>query len=256
MKSIRPYLAAGVIVMWVHAEVASSQQTAPARSTTIRPFVEGALAGLALGFSFMSPRNEAWLLSDESAFALATATGIATALAVEMMSRDLAPDAPRRPRLRVAMGRGTGSQLDHAFALRLPGTSRLDKQIALVIANDTWEKVVFEERCVMYLGCFEDHWLDDLRNEQSLGLLISGVVRLNTRHASGPTLALGAGPAVTHVERLDFTKSNRGGALAELTLGIESGGRGRWIADVGVRAISSAEHRVAAHARIGRAFGY
>ena len=234
---------------------AAAQSPTSRRPGLVRPMIEGLAAGVMLGFSYVSPSNDAWLLPDGDAVILSMMTGIGTAYGIQRYSADVDALEPRRPRLRVAMGRSSRSKFDHAFALRMPTTKYLDTQVGIVLSSDGWEKSEFQTRCGMF-GCFSGQYTIDSRYDQTAAAMISGVLRLAPSLSASPTLAIGAGPSLTHTQRFETRKAKRSGIIADATLGFETPGRSRWTADVGVRLVTSAHYRHDKYVRIGRAFGY
>ena len=256
MSRFRRLLFAVILALTVMPVGAAAQQRSPASRAPVRPLIEGSIAGLLLGFSYVSPTNEAWGVSDGGAVALSVITGIATAYAVQINSAHRDPSETRRPRLRVALGASSGSTLDYELAVRMPTRRRFDTQIAINLSSDQWEKTVFEERCDIFIGCFTGNFIEDARYDQTAAATFGVAVELRGVPAFSPTITFALGPAVTHTERFDHSKANLGGALGELTFGIESPGRSRWTVGAGVRGVTSAAERVVAHVRVGRAFGY
>jgi hypothetical protein len=256
MVRVHAVLPAVLVASLVLPMQSAAQRQATPSSISVRPLIEGSIAGLLLGFAHVAPRNEAWGISDESALVVSIMTGIATAYGVQISSAGFDPDEPRRPRLRIALGASNSTKLDHEFALRMPTGRRFDTQVAINLSSDSWEKNVYEERCVLYLGCFMGTFLEDARYDQSAAATMGVVIGLQGSPSRSPTLTFALGPAVTHTERFDRSRTDRGGVLGEITLGVDSPGRSRWTIAAGIRGVSSATERVAAHARVGRAFGY
>ena len=195
----------------------------------------GGLSGAGLALAYVNPPGEGWLVSDESALPFGVALGLGAAVIVRAAGRDTDVSIGRRPRLRVSVGTGGELDLDYSLAYRQPLGSRSELDVAILVASDTWERLETQTRCGGILGCITGTFLTDYAYQQSVTALLRGILHLAATSAWSPTISVGGGPTVLHVESAGAA-SRHTGVLLDAGAGIEHGRRYRWTAATGVRA--------------------
>ena len=219
----------------VSPDASLAQQSRTDRSAAL--FVlSGGVAGAGLALAYVIPPAEGWLVSDEAAFPIGVAAGLAAALTVRVAARNADPSAARSPRLRVDAGAGGKFDLDCSLGYRQPLGDRSELDAAILISSDTWERHEVETRCDPILGCITGTFLTAYSYQQSVTVLVRGIRHLAATSAWSPTIFVGAGPTVMRSESQDRSSRHTGLTL-DGGLGVERGRRYRWTAVIGVRAI-------------------
>ena len=196
----------------------------------------GGVSGLGLAVAYINPPGEGWLVSDGAALPLGIVTGLGSALIVSFAAGEVDPSIGRRPRLRVTAGTGVGLDLDYSLGVRYPVGPDFEIDAAVLIVSNSWERHETETRCGPFIGCITGTFLTEYAWEQSVTALVRGVRRLSANPKWNPTVSLGAGPGLTHVETEDGTQESTALVL-DLGLGIERGRRYRWTAETGTRLV-------------------
>jgi hypothetical protein len=221
--------------------------------------VWGAISGAGLAAAYMDPSGEGWLVSDDAALPLGVAVGIGSALLVHSAGNDVAPSASRRPRLRVTAGLGGHFDLDYSLAYRRPLGDRSELETAILIVNDSWERVEVQTRCGGFFGCITGNFLTAYSYQQNVSVVVRGMRELVSNSPWNPTVAVGGGAGIIHVES-DTNESRHAVIPLDVGVGIERGQRYRWTTTAGVRVTlgSAGPARIdnpTWYARIGLALG-
>ena len=233
------------------------QPESPRPAGIVRTFLEGLMAGGALGASYITPYGEGWVVADEAALPLSAATGVTAAFVARALSLELEPDAARRPRLRMALGRSSETGMDYSMALRVPVSRMFEAEASVVTASDTWERRETQTRCNFFVGCITADYITDSRYEQSVALLVGGAFSPAPRSRLNPTLAIGVGPVATNVELHETGRFRTSGLVSDAMLGLDYGRRSRWTVEAGARMISGGDAEgTSLQVRVGRAFGF
>lgn len=196
----------------------------------------GGVSGLGLAVAYINPPGEGWLISDGAAFPIGILTGLGSALITSFAADELDPSISRRPRLRVAAGTGVGLDLDYSVGVRYPIGSHFEIDAAVLIVSNSWERYETETRCGPFIGCITGTFLTEYAWEQSVTALVRGVRRLGADSKWNPTVSLGAGPGLTHVETEAGTQKSTA-LVVDFGVGMERGRRYRWTAETGTRLV-------------------
>ncbi|MEJ2541861.1 MAG: hypothetical protein P8188_18155 [Gemmatimonadota bacterium] len=196
----------------------------------------GGVSGLGLAVAYINPPGEGWLISDGAAFPVGIVTGLGSALIASVAAGEVEPSIRRRPRLRVAGGTGVGLDLDYSVGVRYPVGPDFEIDAAVLIVSNGWERYETETRCGPFIGCITGTFLTEYAWEQSVTALVRGVRRLGADPNWNPTVSLGVGPGLTHVETEAGTERSTALVL-DFGLGMERGRRYRWTAETGARLV-------------------
>jgi hypothetical protein len=244
-----------------HAE---AQDTTAARrrgpGSLVRPVLEGAASGAGLAMAYVAGSGTGWLMRDESAVRAAVATGVAGALAAYVASTRLAPGAPDRPRLRVALGAGSEAEGEFSLGLRAPVYRRFALEGLVLVRNASSARAETQTRCSSILGCSTGTYVVDERREQSVAALVRGAASIPAGSALTAVLTAGVGPMASRLDATQGDSRRRNDVLASAGVGLEFGRVSRWTFEAEARGPvptwrgdeTGPEFAV----RVGRAFGY
>src|SRR5687768_15809207 len=115
MKNLPVYAFAMMCVVAGPATAGAQDERFPPRPGVFQTFAEGLAAGLGLGVAYINPYGEGWIISDETAFPAAAATGLAAAFVTRALSTSQHPAEGRRPRFSATVGRSDKTSLDYAL---------------------------------------------------------------------------------------------------------------------------------------------
>jgi hypothetical protein len=230
-------------------------------ASVIRPLLEGAASGVALGAAYVAPGAGHWLVSDNRALQLGIGAGTVGALAAFAASTGLSPDAPDRPRLRLAVGTTPRAAREVTLALRAPVRGRIALEGMLLVRSADWERTGQETRCSAILGCQTGTYVLDHRYQQDVAALARVAYRLPTVQRLTPVLTAGVGRMASHVDAKGQAPVRRDGALLDAGVGLELGRISRWTVEGGVRGpipkrSDPTRREPELVVRVGRAFGY
>lgn len=227
----------------------------------VRPLLEGALAGVVVASAYTAPSGTGWLMRDENAARAAVLGGAGAALLAWATSGVLRPDAPDRPRLRLAVGAASEAEYDASLALRVPLRRRLAVEGGFLVRNESLQQSRQETRCSSILGCTTGTYLVHERYEQSVGWLARAAYEVPAGGALRVVLTVGGGRLATHLEATDRPPVRRDDTIAEAGVGLEHGRVARWTAEAVVRGAVPTGRELGTRGpevavRLGRAFGY
>ncbi len=243
---------------------AAAQDTTVARrrgpGSLVRPVLEGAASGAGLAMAYVSGGNSGWLMRDENAVRAGIATGVVGALAAYVASTRLAPGAPDRPRLRIALGASSQAEGEFSLGLRAPVYRRFGLEGLVLVRNASSSRAETQTRCSSILGCSTGTYVVDERREQSVAALARGVVSIPAGSALTAVLTAGAGPMASRLDVTPGAGRRRNDVLGSAGLGLEFGRVSRWTFEFEARGPvptwrgdeTGPEFAV----RVGRAFGY
>lgn len=225
-----------VIGLFPNALAAQSTDRSFANDVLV-PTLTGGMAGLGLAVAYIRPPGGSWLAPNEAALPLAVATGIGVAFLVRGTSKSFEPTAARRPRLWAGVGAGGASDWDYAVGYRTPISERLTLDAAVVIVNDTGEKIETETRCSGGLApfCTTGDFITDYRYQQSVTTMVRAMYSLRPASGWNPALVFGGGPSAVHVAAAERPESTHTGLLLTGALTVERGRRSRLLAETGFR---------------------
>ncbi len=181
-------------------------------------------------------RGEGWLVSDGAALPIGIITGLGSALIASFGADGVEPSIGRRPRLRATAGTGVGFDLDYSVGVRYPVGPNFEIDAAVLIVSNSWERSETQTRCGPIIGCITGTFLTEYASEQSVTAMVRAVRRLSSNSRWNPTVSLGAGPGVVHIETEAGTQESTALVL-DLGLGLERGRRYRWTAETGARLV-------------------
>jgi hypothetical protein len=259
-----------LLLLALTALLAATGRHADAQDTTgvrrraagdlVRPVLEGAVSGAGLAMAYVAGGNSGWLVRDENAVRAALATGVAGALAVYAASTRLAPGAPDRPRLRIAVGASSQAEREVALGLRAPVYRRFALEGLVLVRNASADRTETQTRCSSILGCSTGTYVVDERREQSVAALVRGAASIPAGGALTAVLTAGVGPMASRLDATQEPSRRRDDVLATVGVGLEFGRVSRWTFEFEGRGpvptwrgdATSPEFAV----RVGRAFGY